>query len=376
MFSFTTAQGKPFGELNELSSRLIDPISVNNFYNGLPKYFQHILSLFEQAHTFTHVTDFAQLALQALEYEGPSKDKHGSSPDLSALQTDLLSRLFHASLKTSRFDLAFSALTRHTNAALQKSALTSLITSILTASGSSAAAAVTKILHLPLTLIPGLNNQVDTILLSLATKQNHSSSTYSSFGPSSASASDTPDYERILQAYRLARHDIRGAAEVGYMRFERLQAARSENDTTTTTTTTMASESTRQRPLKNSKVAVDDAESQELRRELLALINLLACMEKSEAYILIAPRAQNIIFAKNSSSSSMGPNPSTPQKSANVGLAHAGRTKPRRIIVTLDDLRREYQMEVERVDRRQLRGWIPDIDDDGDEKMDVDMDMD
>src|SRR5438034_3497061 len=114
-----------------MSSNLLDIISVNSFYDGLPKYLQHILTIFEQARAFAHVADFAGLALQALE-SGPKRNEHEN--EYLYLRTDLLSRLFHASLKTCRFDEAYSALSRYTDVALQKSALTSLISTILTAS--------------------------------------------------------------------------------------------------------------------------------------------------------------------------------------------------------------------------------------------------
>src|SRR5262245_58186931 len=109
-----------------MSSNLLDLISVNNFYNGLPKYFQHIISVFEQARAFAHVSDFARIALQVLESSGKRDD------DYTSTRTDLLSRLFHASLKTCRFDEAYSTLSRYSDPALQKSAMTSLITTILT----------------------------------------------------------------------------------------------------------------------------------------------------------------------------------------------------------------------------------------------------
>ncbi|KAI5302785.1 hypothetical protein KEM56_000357 [Ascosphaera pollenicola] len=105
--SYLMSHGKPQGDLVELSSSLIDPVTANYFYNGLTFYYQHILDLFEQARAFTYVADFAQLALQALQTSGDWKE---DSHEYPSTRTDLLSRLFYASLQASRYDEAWSAL--------------------------------------------------------------------------------------------------------------------------------------------------------------------------------------------------------------------------------------------------------------------------
>ena len=148
-----------------MSSTLLDIVSVDCFHNGLPKYFQHVLSIFEQVRSFSHVADFASLALQTLESELSEQD-----PEYNVLRTDLLSRLFHASLKTCRFDEAYSALTRYKDVALQRSALNSLITTVLAASGPGSTG-LKQILHFPTSLVPNLVSYVDETLVSLAKKQ-------------------------------------------------------------------------------------------------------------------------------------------------------------------------------------------------------------
>ncbi|OJD18842.1 hypothetical protein AJ78_01175 [Emergomyces pasteurianus Ep9510] len=400
--AYILSQGKAVGNLHEMSSNLLDIISVNSFYNGLPKYFQHILSLFEQARAFAYVADFARLALQALESD-PRKNEPDS--DYIYLRTDLLSRLFHASLKTCRFDEAYSALSRYTDAALQKSALTSLVTTILAASGPGTAG-LQKILRFPISLAPNLATHVDEVLLSLAKKQlTHGRSRGQSL-PTAASwqgATDIPDYHRVLQAYRVARNDIRGAAEVTYQAVQRLREMRDHSFYSTRGLMIRRNSKEPAIPQRQ-EVDEDDVESKNLRNELLSLINLLACMDKNEAYILVEiptssndtrPRASSVIStAATADDSSVFLDSTTARKSPRASFSFpstgsgatyslrsstgAGERKfsttssqhstgpqfqpqqpklPKRIIVTLEDLRREYQAELDRVSRIENGDW-------------------
>jgi DNA repair protein RAD51/nuclear pore complex protein Nup160 len=66
-----------------------------------------VLSLFEKCEAYPFVVDFARLGLRCLKGD-ENKD----------LRTELLSRLFNASIKISRFDDAYSAMIRHTDIAL------------------------------------------------------------------------------------------------------------------------------------------------------------------------------------------------------------------------------------------------------------------
>ncbi|PYI12595.1 hypothetical protein BO78DRAFT_465735 [Aspergillus sclerotiicarbonarius CBS 121057] len=368
--------GKPLGNLHEMSSTLLDIVSVDCFHNGLPKYFQHILTIFEHARSFSHVADFASLALQALASE------HGSEQDAdtTSLRADLLSRLFYASLQNCQFDQAYSALARYKDRALQKSALSSLITGILAASGPGTAGLQT-ILHFPTTLVPNLASHVDDILSSLARRQ----TSFSSYlDTESKWADSTPDYQRILQAYRIARGDYRGAAEVAYRNVQRLRHGR---DHSTHLVLTKARETDDTRPTEE-----DDPESKEIRHELLSLINLLACVDKSESYILVEKDGQqhsstdrrrslqpdddgNVFMddAKAAGPASPTPNPYSSHRRLSLSASPTA-LRPssrrdskssipttsipqRRIIVTLDHLRREFQAELDRVSRIERGDW-------------------
>ena len=357
------ASGRALGNLHEMSSNLLDIISVDSFNNGLPKYFQHILTVFEQARSFSHVADFASLALQALT----SKNLEPmSKPEYASLRTDLLSRLFHASLKTSQFDKAYSALSRYTDLALQKSALSSLITSILNACGPGTAG-IQQLLHFPLAVTPHLSSYLDETLVSLAKKQTSFSSMLDI--PNRWHDGNTaPDYHRILHAYRVARNDYRGAAEVGYQTVQRLRKAR---DTPMQLTLTQYRSANPPRHI----VEEDDPESKEIRHELLALINLLACVGKNEAYILVdldtsdveSDRRRSVQMDNDESVFADPSSPLTPHSkngrslsfSSNSVSSHGGTQKnmQRRVVVTLDHLRREYQAELDRVSRIEQGDW-------------------
>lgn len=377
-----------------MSSTLLDIVSLDCFHNGLPRYFQHILSLFEQMRSFSHVADFASLALQALETEQANKQDRG----YISLRTDILSRLFHASLKICRFDEAYSALSRYGDLALQKSALSSLISSILLASGPGTTG-LKEILHLPTSLFPNIASYVDETLLSLTRRQG----SFSSSLDLGRSADDAPDYRRILQAYRIARSDYRGAAEIAYGNVQRLRNAR---DNPASHLFVGRGKQADQTPM----VEEDDPESKEIRHELLSLINLLACVDKSEAYILVereepspistmfpdrrrsmqmdddgnvfmddADTASPARFTSNRRASSSGaPRPASRRDSkssaANVGMNAPYLNAPlRRVIVTLDHLRREYQAELDRVSRIERGDWefglLDDKEQDNDETM-------
>ncbi|KAL4874812.1 nucleoporin Nup120/160-domain-containing protein [Aspergillus karnatakaensis] len=375
--------GKALGNLHEMSSSLLDELSAGLFHSGLPKYFYHVLSVFEQARAFSHVSEFAGLALQALasEYRG-EQDKA-----VSQLRTDILSRLFYASLQTCQFDQAYSALSRYQDQALQKTALGSLITSILAASGPGTAG-LEQILHFPTSLIPNIASHVDEILVSLARKQPNFTSLLDT---QNKWVEGTVDYQRILQAYRIKRGDYRGAAEVAYHNVERLRTAR---DTSTYHLITRAKSADALHDILDE----DDPESNEIRHELLALINLLACVDKSEAYILVDkeephPTTPRTLF-KPTTTEQPTEKPTEPAPQDDDGnvfmddadaAATAAATSrhgsiadlkiarspsaaipppaapvqgPRkRVIVTLDHLRREYQSELDRVSRIERGDW-------------------
>lgn len=89
------------------TAHLIPDLEQDMFSEGLPKYYNHVLGLFEKVKAYTYVSDFARLGLNSMM---------GSEDP--ALRTDLLQRLFTASIQTSRFEEAYTSLVRHSDPAL------------------------------------------------------------------------------------------------------------------------------------------------------------------------------------------------------------------------------------------------------------------
>lgn len=109
-----------------------------------------------------------------------------------------------------------------------------------------------------------------------------------------------PPYHKLLYTYRLSRNDFRGAASILY---ERLQL------------------------LSSSSVAVRDPEDDSLLQTYLMLINALACVAADQAWILADPKVDDAAVAT---------------------LGTKKGVKKRRV-VTLEDVRREYQAELDRL---------------------------
>lgn len=89
------------------SAGLVSEADRNAFSAGPARYYSHILGLFEKSRAYTYVADFARLGLRSLR--GREDEE---------LKTELLQRLFSASIQTSRFEEAYSAMSRHSDAAL------------------------------------------------------------------------------------------------------------------------------------------------------------------------------------------------------------------------------------------------------------------
>ncbi|KAI9872539.1 MAG: hypothetical protein M1830_001507 [Pleopsidium flavum] len=266
--AFVLAQDIALDDLQSMSHGLLNAIDEGHFGEGLPNYYSHIVGLFEKSKAFSYVADFARLALQ-----------HIRPNDSPSLRTDLLSRLFYASIQTSRYDEAYSALSRYTDPALRRSALTNLITSLIGANQTP------HLLRLPFANNPPLHHHVDDTLASLAHK--------------TIDLANGPPYHKALYAWRLARNDFRGAAVVLHERLRRLQ---SNSPTSTTSTNTKFSTS------------LNDPKNKAILNEYIALINILASTDPSQAWILAEGQGEG----------------------------------QKRKVLTLEDVRAEYQAELDR----------------------------
>lgn len=248
------------------------------------------------------MADFAKLALQAHCQEDATRvsvrDKvpyrifadnppQGRQPTWTAAeakerekrQSDILSRLFTASLQTARFDEAYSALSRMPASAVRHFSLQTFIQTLV------AQNRIPLLLSFPFV---NLNSEADEIL-ALQTKKTLNLNTQ-------------PQYHKVLYAFRIDRGDYRGAAQVAFERLERLKSD---------------SEVTR------------NPEDERLVDAYLLLINTLACVGKDEAWVIKEPGLDG--------------RPANGQRRDG-----AGGTGKRRLI-SVDDVRREYQEELDRL---------------------------
>ena len=182
----------------EISSGLIDPVTAQLFSTGLPNYYMHIISLLSPLRIHTQIINFAQLALQHLTSKTPA-----------ATKSDLLARLFHASLAISDFTTAYTSLARYEDTALQRAALSSLVTSMVAANH------VEELIRLP---FASLYSDVDNLLTEKARAELNTLHSQPGSIP----------YYKILYAFRLRRGDHRGAAAVI---IERIEARRQRKST-------------------------------------------------------------------------------------------------------------------------------------------------
>ncbi|OAP54504.1 hypothetical protein AYL99_10952 [Fonsecaea erecta] len=319
--SYGLACGKAVGNLVALSAGLLSMIEAECFNNGLPVYLHHITSLFESAKAYNEAAQFAHLTLESLHA--------GQKEPIPNFRAEVLSRLVTAELKLSRFDRAYSALVQLPDQALQRSSVTSLINSILISSGSvfGPDGVVQTLQSLPWAMYPQLARHMDSHLVSLAKSQLTSSNLSSDNGK--------VDYLSIMHAVRISQNDYRGAITVLYDRL---------------------------RLIRKSARARHDPKATALRHVLLALINLMACMAPDEAYILV--ETENSKAARN------------PINGEVANLQHdvemMKMNKRRRVIITLEDLRKEYQAILDRCSRIERGDFNFEIDDESERDEEAD----
>ncbi|KAI1944709.1 hypothetical protein LOZ57_004722 [Ophidiomyces ophidiicola] len=337
--SYTLSYGKPIGDLQEMSSNLIDSIAKNSFYNGLPQYLLHVAGLFEQAKSPTHAAHFLELALQA---SGPN------DPDF-----DLMPHLFRAYLKTNHIDKAYATLLQHPDGSVSRSDLEALVETSFAVHGSNAAS-FRKFLRLPLYSNSNICNQLDEILASLAEKQKLSPPP----GSQRAITPSSMEYLTTLKAIHIARSDFENAARTSYQILCRLRETKKDLPTN----------------IYSAELAQEDADP--IMNELLELINLLELMESDEAYVLVDPsqyRTSSVKPDEIESGPGTGQVKSPPDNditmytpdasvsdlaSPNVKAETPKKAKPSAyVVLTLDSLRREYQTELDRMCKIQAGDW-------------------
>lgn len=271
--------------LDRASLVLVD--QYDYFNDGKSKYYQHVLSLFEKGNAQTYVADFARLALESLE--ATCTDGTHTEHYKATYRADILSRLFHASISIQDYTGAFQALTKYTKKDLQRPALQTLVTLLATRRAP-------LLLALPIAA-HRLQKDVDTILLEQCRKM--------------ATEKTETTLHQILYAYRIAHNDFRGAASILYER---------------------------QTLLKKSPATLlkqPDA----LEQGYLILTNTLASMSPEEAWIL----------AELPATAAASGTEKDPVEMADGFDGRPAKKKSKRKVITLEDVRREYQDELDRV---------------------------
>jgi len=314
------AHGKAIGILSDMSAGLLTVDDTEHFHSGLSAYLQHILRLFESVDAYSFAADFARLALAALAIE-PSREAEEQ-------QDDILSTLFTAEVHCCRYNEAYIALTQFSNQTQQESCAIAWIDAILGRKSLpklEATETVRLLQRLPLDMHAHIMRVVDEHLTTLAQKQ----ASIPGLSRDMWSSDYGTDYMKILYALRVGRQDYRGAISV---MMDRLHL------------------------IKKSNKARNDPEAMALRHTLLALINILSCVAPDEAYI-VTPVRDSMADTTHIFRDSQGRDMETGWKDR------------KRIIITLEDLRREYQQLLDKCSRIE-RGdfdFEADVDDEDEE---------
>ncbi|KAI9644836.1 hypothetical protein NHQ30_006863 [Ciborinia camelliae] len=272
-------------QANPHSAGLLDETEKNLLNAGLPEYYSHIVSLYDNEKMYSFVIDFSRLALQFIK---PGQhDPH--------LSTEMHSRLFHAALQTSLYELAYSALCLFTNTALQTSSLRLLITKMCESSHA------TQLISFPFL---GLQDLVDEILAQKCANI--------------VEVTNGVPYHKILYAWRIQHSDFRGAAAISLERLYRLQAS-SESDS------------------KLGSGELGEEGETLVTKQYVAVINALSCVDPKQAWILYEG-------VKGKDAGNMG-------RGTGRGISKGGKEDGgvKRRVVTLADVRRGYQEELDRV---------------------------
>lgn len=316
--SYGLACGKAVGNLVALSAGLLSMIEAEFFNNGMPAYLHHVATLFESAKAYNEAAQFAHLTLQALQA--------GQKDPVPNFRSEVLSRLFNAELRLSRFDRAYAALVELPDPALQRSSVILLVNSILNQQSSTldARGAVKTLQSLPWWMHAHLPRLMDQHLMSLAQKQTSAGVTSSGW----STADGSLDYLGIIYALRVAQKDYRGALTVLYDRL---------------------------RLVRRSGKARHDPQATALRHVLLSLINVMACVDPEEAYVL----------ADAETDDKARPAPKANKEQTN---GDAKSHKRRRIIITLGDLRKEYQQILDKCSRIERGDFDFEVDGETDEE--------
>jgi len=336
------------------SAGLLDDTEWNLLNSGLPNYYAHIVNLYDRQRAYSHVIEFSRLSLQFVNSVNPDNLTPG-------IKTEMLSRLFTASTAISHFETAHSALLSMPDEAMQKSYLRRIVEKMCE-TGQNA-----ELVSLPFS---GLQTKVDEILLEKCRE--------------TKDVVNGVPYHQILYAWRIIHNDYRGGAAVLLDRLQKLRQM-GEGD-------------------KVGAAGNEDALDTQVTRQYLLLINALSCVPAKEAYILedvvVSSPAREAaapavgsgddleshlddLFARlENQKSAAAEKHEDPALAEKMKRFSALRTKTaavdttasntRRKLLTLADLRKQYQQELDRIAAIQNNqfGFTGEGDDDEDVVMD------
>jgi nuclear pore complex protein Nup160 len=284
---------------------LLDDTEKGLLHSGLASYYRHIVAVFEKARAYSYVIDFASMALQFHTLQPPEQ---GVEPT----KTEILSRLFNAAVKTARYELAHTSLQSMGDARLQASCLGQLVDRMCE-SGHSA-----DMMALP---FGRLQPAVDDLL------EQRCQSVLGGSGAGPGGDGRTP-YHQILYAWRVRYSNYRGAATVLLDRIHKLRDAGEADN-----------------------LLGEDGFDTPVTKLYLLLINALSCVDPAEAWILSevqAHRNHHHHHAQNH-----GGSMDTDADGADEEDVDGGKTTStpgrKRKVVTLADVRKEYQEELDRI---------------------------
>lgn len=269
--------------------------------------------------------DFANLALQSLALvtvqkgrgsgSGNSNARSPSNEENTKLRLDFLNRLFTASLHTSRFHTAYTALSQILNVDLRKSLLKQFVQSLI------AQKRIPLLLSFP---YAAFAQDVDDVLYELARAKAKNATSLT--GAPTVALAEGLRYFEILYAWRVKRGDLRGAAQACYEKLARLKASAYE--------------------------AGRDPRDERILDAYLVLINALCCVGKEEAWVVDEPEYSSVAGGEGELQHGVG-------KSHGLGADKKmiQETKAKRSIKTLDDVRSEYQAELDKVSQMDAGKW-------------------
>ena len=305
------------------SSGLLNDTDWNLLYAGFPRYYAHIVSLYEKHKAYSYVAEFARLSLQFIgssSSKSGGRARAGADPEAEVVRTEMQSRLFSAATATSDFELAHTTLAAMRDAALQRACLQRLVQRMC--EGPHCA----DLVALP---FPGpLQATVDDILASRCRD-------------AVDVVTGSPPYHQLLYAWRVRRNDYRGAAAVLLDRIRKLRAL-GEGDPQLAVGGAGGGGGGVEGGNPDVSAAGAGNEGGDvldtpITRQFLMLINVLSCVDPKQAWVVTEEGVGAGVGIGGGDEHNNG--------NGNDAL----RPKRRRKVVTLADIRREYQDELDRV---------------------------